>query len=303
MKDPVVNRAWPGVVGLFGLVLMVTAVGAASWSPLACLLFASFYTLAMYRWARARIRSRGEGSNTAPRFRSRDERSDVASRLIRLAFATTWTVEAGDTLATIASVWRVSVASVATLNNIVSPADIRIGQVLLRPFTITVLTPAEETSRPEVPSDGLAVGEQWRDPLWSITVSELGDQRQALADRIVVDQKRVAALAAALRDTDSPEVWQAPTARAELDSLRAELVDLRTQMLAAGRSGARSMVEWVAVPRAEVVELPRSVSACCDCRYGHYDYHAIVGHENGRVTRECGWCEPPTRWIEIGASR
>jgi hypothetical protein len=58
----------------------------------------------------------------------------------------------------------------------------------------------------------------------------------------------------------------------------------------------------VGIPRDGVVDLPRGVRAQCDCRYGHWALHAIVDHDDSGVLRECGVCQPPTRWRETGAT-
>jgi len=68
------------------------------------------------------------------------------------------------------------------------------------------------------------------------------------------------------------------------------------------RRQALANQDRVEIPRDEVVDLPRGVRAECDCRYGHWALHAIVGHDDSGVLRECDVCQPPTRWRETGAT-
>lgn len=142
-------------------------------------------------------------------------------------------------------------------------------------------------------------GEQWRDPAWLSAITELSEQRRCLAARLATLQARVKGLRIALRNNPTAD----EDLRAELESQQAELDGQRVVMLQAGRhAGIRSVQDWIAVPREDVVDLPRATRAACDCRYGHYDFHAITGFEDDWVFRECAVCEPPTRWVETGAA-
>jgi len=51
-------------------------------------------------------------------------------------------------------------------------------------------------------------------------------------------------------------------------------------------------------PRDEVIHLDRPFQRISDCRYGHWDEHAIEEFGNGLVVRRCAYCEPSTRWTE-----
>jgi hypothetical protein len=68
------------------------------------------------------------------------------------------------------------------------------------------------------------------------------------------------------------------------------------------RRQALANQDRVEIPRDEVIDLPRGVRAERDCRYGHWALHAIVGHDDSGVLRECDVCQPPTRWRETGAA-
>lgn len=52
------------------------------------------------------------------------------------------------------------------------------------------------------------------------------------------------------------------------------------------------------IPDDEVIDLDREFVAATDCRVGHFAEHPIVGRSGDRVTRECRYCFPATRWTE-----
>lgn len=240
------------------------------------------------------------------------------SRLRDLAGKSLWRVERGDTLVLVAATWQVPIGQLAAVNRISSPATVQLGWVLQRPYMspdavtrvgldgthgpVNLCCGTYTGHAPQCPvavHDSLVVGEQWCDPAWSNAISELSEQRRRLAARLATLQARVKGLRIALRNNPTAD----EDLRAELESQQAELDGQRVVMLQAGRhAGIRSVQDWIAVPREDVVDLPRATRAACDCRYGHYDFHAITGFEDDRVFRECAVCEPPTRWVETGAA-
>lgn len=174
---------------------------------------------------------------------------------------------------------------------------------------------------PDKVADPFAVGEEFRDPLWSETVETMAQDRTELVGRLRACERR-------LRTWVSTGPYPDMDVRAELVAAQDELSLIRGELMAAmgmprfpgdvntvdgkpkvyhGALPAEvslTMDQWVKVPRETVVRLARDVHAACDCRYGHYAYHQLVPRAQdqaaGEVMRECLVCEPPTRWIETG---
>ena len=168
--------------------------------------------------------------------------------------------------------------------------------------------------------DPLAVGEEFRDPLWGETVEMMRQDRTELVDWLNACERRVRSWQ---RVGPYPDV----DAHRELVAAQDELALARGDLMAAMEvprfpgnvntvdgqpkvhhgvlpsKVTRTIPQWVKVPRETVIVLPRAVHAACDCRYGHYAYHRLLTRESdGVAVRECTLCEPPTRWIETGAS-
>jgi hypothetical protein len=262
MARRMTGRAWPGVVGLLGLTLALVLFAGAP--AWGPLLLVAFATVyAAGLWRWSRARIR------AVRYRppgSADD--DVPSLLLSVN-----RVLSEDEAREVRRVWQQNTAT----------------------GTIRVLDPDTPVTSAHLTTGG----EQWRDPAWPNAINELSEQRRRLAARLAVLQARVKELRITLRNTRTAN----GDLRAELDSLLVELDGQRAVMLQAGRhAGIRSVQDWIAVPREDVVDLPRAVRAACDCRYGHWDFHPITGSEGSRVFRECAVCEPPTRWAETGAT-
>ena len=173
---------------------------------------------------------------------------------------------------------------------------------------------------PPKTGDPLAVGEELRDPLWSETVETMRQERGELISRLRACEYRVRSWK---RVGPYPDV----DAHRELVAAQDELALIRGDLLAAMEvprfpgdvntvdgqpkvhhgvlpsKVTRTMDQWLKVPRDTVIVLPRAVHAACDCRYGHYAYHRLLTRESdGAAMRECTLCQPPTRWIETGAS-
>ena len=262
MARRMTGRAWPGVAGLLGLTLALVLFSGAP--AWGPLLLVAYATVyAAGLWRWSQARIR------AARYRPPGSAGDdVPSLLLSVNRALS-----EDEAREVRRAWQQNTAT----------------------GTIRVLDPDVPVTSAHLTTGG----EQWRDPAWSNAINELSEQRRRLADRLGVLEAR----------TRDPRVasWNAGTAnkesRTEWDSLLAELDEQRAVMLQAGRHrGIRSVQDWIAVPREDVVDLPRAVRAACDCRYGHWDFHPIAGSEGGRVFRECAVCEPPTRWAETGAT-
>lgn len=154
-------------------------------------------------------------------------------------------------------------------------------------------------------ADPLACEPALRDPLWSDTVAQMVADRTELVGRFELTRQRVRTWESTYRHFDDYEVFngmEESDARAELAAARNDLDDVGRELREmAGGPLLTDRSMWARVPRETVIRLARPVRAACDCRYGHYDYHAIVGARDGAATRECSVCSPPTRWVETGA--
>lgn len=153
--------------------------------------------------------------------------------------------------------------------------------------------PVESVAEP-ARVDEKAAPQDLRDPLWSETVERESARRRALV-------RRMSDIAARLDGLGPDAVDAAGRTYRECAVELARTLATVSGLPPVTVSQARDrLLAWVAVPAGEVVDLARPVRALCDCRFGHFGYHAIVGHDraSGAVTRECAYCEPATRWRE-----
>lgn len=177
----------------------------------------------------------------------------------------------------------------------------------------TVILSSKPVPEPVVLRDpvGLVSALELRDPRWSDAVEWLAQERRWLADRCedaAFRLGRASASALHARGGRSAALGEQVTALDE--ELRAALGRIdpapawRDDPVSAAEwllspKGHQALEAWIAVPADTVVSLPRATRADCDCRYGHWGFHAIVSHDGRGVLRECGECEPPTRWREM----
>lgn len=168
---------------------------------------------------------------------------------------------------------------------------------------VPAASPLTSPAAPAAP----AVDAALRDPMWSETIAQMCADRTELVSRVRMCQARVDAWQAAPRTG-----WEhAPGAldeQAEFDAAQIALHEARKELhvLAAACDETRAvrpggdLDAWARVPASALVRLPRGTHAGCDCRFGHYDFHAIVAVRDGFPVRECALCAPATRWIETG---
>lgn len=141
-------------------------------------------------------------------------------------------------------------------------------------------------------------------PAWTAAIAKRRGQRERLVDQYVDLEGRI-------RRLRNPNPWAnaytlIDTAE-RAEALERELVSVRglmRQMFGnfpkhVGRAiGGDYIGVEVEPPRDEVIHLDREFMLTGDCRYGHWDEHAIDDSGNGRVLRRCTYCEPNTRWTE-----
>lgn len=161
-------------------------------------------------------------------------------------------------------------------------------------------------TRPDVPT----VPEELRDPAWASAVQARADQRLTLIRRYLSVSARydhgrygggqAAEDLAAARDACYRLFRALPREVGKVTSHD-------------GRLNHTTYNVEIEPPATEVLHLARSFATVTDCRYGHAAAHNIVGvtglageglrklyadQPKGRIIRECGYCDPTTKWTE-----
>ncbi|UQS26076.1 hypothetical protein L1857_26310 [Amycolatopsis thermalba] len=158
----------------------------------------------------------------------------------------------------------------------------------------------EETHSRRLLAEQLVLPAERRDPVWMAAlaardkpINELAAMRQAAENWLRAYHAR------AYRILDrSTEDLERLCAQRGLTSSLPVGTNMRARDLADALSRWLERTPKPEPDRTAVLHLERQFSLTTDCSNGHFADHGIVSAADGRVTRECRYCDPSTRWTE-----
>ncbi|MEV5302930.1 hypothetical protein [Amycolatopsis methanolica] len=158
----------------------------------------------------------------------------------------------------------------------------------------------DETHSHRLLAKQLVLPAEQRDPAWKAAlaardrpINELNATRQAAANWLRAYHGR----AHRILDRSTEDLERLCAQRGLTSSLPAG-TNMRARDLADALSRWLDRTPEPEPDRAAVLHLERRFSLTTDCSNGHFADHGIVSAADGRVTRECRYCEPSTRWTE-----